>query len=286
MAQDKFFRTNYTINCGGELIDLSQPSVMGIVNVTPDSFYGNSRAQSDSELVDRSGQLLEEGAAFLDLGAYSTRPDAAEVTEQEEIDRMVPAVEAIVKAFPKAILSIDTFRSEVAKAAIHAGGHIVNDVAGGTLDENMFETVAQLQVPYILMHMRGTPKTMQQLTDYENLTQDITFDLAAKVQHLRKIGVNDVIIDLGFGFAKSTAQNYELMHNLEHFHMLDCPILVGISRKSMIYKPLNISPEKALHGTTVLNTIAIQKGAHILRVHDVEAAAHVIQIMHQMAEIS
>ncbi|WP_342085807.1 dihydropteroate synthase [Dyadobacter sp. OTU695] len=267
-----------TLNIRGTLIDLSTPLVMGILNITPDSFYSGSRVASVDEIIERAGQMISEGAGMLDIGGYSTRPGAREVSAQEEGDRVESAVEPLAKYFPDLIISVDTFRAEVAERAIGKGAHIINDVAGGTLDDAMFEAVARLRVPYILMHMRGTPQTMNQLTTYERLVPDILRDLRQKVAVLQSKGVADLIIDPGFGFAKTIAQNFELMRELEQFKLLGYPVLVGVSRKTTVYKTLQVSPEEALNGTTVLNTLALERGASILRVHDVKPAVEAIKL--------
>jgi len=267
-----------TLNIRGTLIDLSTPLVMGILNITPDSFYPGSRVVSVDEIIEKAGQMISEGAGMLDIGGYSTRPGAREVSAQEEGDRVESAVEPLAKYFPNLIISVDTFRAEVAERAIGKGAHIINDVAGGTLDDGMFEVVARLRVPYILMHMRGTPQTMNQLTTYERLVPDILRDLRQKVAILQSRGVADLIIDPGFGFAKTIAQNFELMRELEQFKLLGYPVLVGVSRKTTVYKTLQISPEEALNGTTVLNTLALERGASILRVHDVKPAVEAVKL--------
>ena len=267
-----------TLNIRGALLDLSAPVVMGIINITPDSFYSGSRVAAMDEIVEKVGQMLSEGAGMIDIGGYSTRPGAREVSAQEEGDRIESAVEPLAKFFPDLIISVDTFRAEVAERGIHKGAHIINDVAGGTLDDAMFETVARLRVPYILMHMRGTPQTMNSLTDYERLVPEILADLRQKVAVLQSKGVADLIIDPGFGFAKTIAQNFELMRELKQFQLLGYPVLVGISRKTTIYKTLHISPEEALNGTTVLNTLALERGASILRVHDVKPAVEAVKL--------
>ena len=278
MAKDTFFQKKTTINAGGKLIDLSSPKVMGIINITPDSFYADSRKTDTTSVLQQAEKMLNEGAHFLDIGAYSSRPGAVDISAQEEIDRLVPAVEAIVKRYPQAILSIDTFRANVAEAAIKAGAHIINDIAGGELDGNMFATAARLQVPYILMHMRGTPQTMQQLTDYEDVFGEVYDYLVKKIYALRQLGLHDIIIDPGFGFAKKAEQSYALMNRMQEFERLELPVLVGISRKRMIYGLLGSTAEDALNGTTALNTIALTKGANILRVHDVKAAVEAVAI--------
>lgn len=271
-----------TINCKGQLVELSTPKIMGILNVTPDSFYDGGSYKNEKDILDKVARMLEDGATFIDLGAYSSRPNAEHVSETEELQRSVPIVELILKEFPETLISIDTFRSEVAKTCIEAGAALVNDISAGLLDENMLPTVAQLHVPYIMMHMRGTPQTMQQHTQYENLTKDILFYFAERMAAARALGIHDLIADPGFGFSKTLAQNYELLQHTELFKNLDIPFLVGISRKSMIYKVLETSPEYALNGTTVLNTIALQKGASILRVHDVKEAMECVQLFNQL----
>ncbi|MCF0068984.1 dihydropteroate synthase [Dyadobacter sp. CY261] len=267
-----------TLNVRGRLLDLSTPVVMGILNITPDSFYSGSRVSSVDQIIEKAGQMLSEGAVMIDIGGYSTRPGAQEVSAEEEGDRIESAVEPLAKYFPELIISVDTFRAEVAERGICKGGHIVNDVAGGTLDDAMFDTVARLRVPYILMHMRGTPRTMNQLTTYERLVPDILRDLRGKVMVLQSKGVADLIIDPGFGFAKTIVQNFELMRELAQFKLLGYPVLVGISRKTTIHKTLDISPEEALNGTTVLNTLALERGASILRVHDVKPAVEAVKL--------
>ncbi len=267
-----------TINCRGNIIDLSVPKVMGIINVTPDSFYDGGKTFSEKEILKQAEKMLSENATFLDIGGYSTRPGATNVSENEEIKRVVSAIESILKKFPAALISVDTFRSEVAKKAIENGAALINDVSGGTLDAEMFKTVAKLKVPYILMHMRGTPKTMTKLTDYKNVTVEILKDLSEKIALARAEGINDIIVDPGFCFSKKREQSFEILNNLELFQNLEVPILVGVSRKSMIYKTLETSAENALNGTTSLNTIALQKGANILRVHDVKEAVECVKL--------
>ncbi|MCE7066023.1 dihydropteroate synthase [Dyadobacter sp. CY326] len=267
-----------TLNIGGILLDLSRPVVMGILNVTPDSFFAGSRIGSQHELVDKAGEMMEQGATMLDIGGYSTRPGAKEIAVEEEVERVEWVIEPLNKYFPNAIISIDTFRSEVAKRAIEKGAHIINDVSGGNLDEKMFDMVAALGVPYVLMHMRGTPQTMSQMTDYKQLIPEILSDLKQKINLLRSKGVADIIVDPGFGFAKSATQNFELLQHLSEFSLLECPLLAGISRKATIYKTLEISAEEALNGTSVLNTMAVERGASILRVHDVGPAMEVVKL--------
>ncbi|MDN3724608.1 dihydropteroate synthase [Aequorivita sp. SDUM287046] len=271
-----------TLNCRGKLIDLSVPKVMGIINVTPDSFYDGGKTFSENEVLKQAETMLSEGATFLDIGGYSTRPGAAEISEKEETYRVVAAIESVLQKFPETIISIDTFRSAVAQSAIEAGAAIVNDVSGGTLDAEMYKTVAKLKVPYILMHMRGTPQTMAKLTDYNNVTKEVLKDLSEKIALARKEGINDIIADPGFGFAKTRQQSFQLLNNLELFQNLDVPILAGISRKSLIYKTLETSAEFALNGTTSLNTIALLKGAAIIRVHDVKEAVECVKLFENL----
>ncbi len=268
-----------TLNCKGNLIDLTTPRIMGIMNRTPDSFYNGSQLHDERAVLLKAEQFLKEGATFLDVGGYSTRPGAQEVTIEEELKRVVSTVALLVDNFPEAILSVDTFRSEVARAGIEAGAAMVNDVSGGSLDDTMLSTIAEYQVPYVLMHMRGTPQTMSTLTQYGNVTEEVVFELSQKIAQARERGINDIIADPGFGFAKTIPQNFEMLSHLEHFLHLDVPLLVGISRKSMIYKTLEITPEEALNGTTALNSIALLKGAHILRVHDVKEAMECVHLL-------
>ncbi len=274
-----------TLYCRGKLIDLSVPKVMGIINVSPDSFYDGGKTIAEPEIVKQAEKMLADGATFLDVGGYSTRPGAEEISGTEEINRVVNAIEIILKNFPKALISIDTFRSEVAKNAVEAGAAIVNDVAGGTLDSEMYKTAAKLKVPYILMHMRGTPKTMTKLTDYQNVTIDVIKNLAEKIKCARAEGINDIIADPGFGFAKTSDQSFQLLNNLELFQNLGVPILAGVSRKSMIYKTFGTSAEHALNGTTALNTIALSKGASILRVHDVKEAVECVKLWCRLQDV-
>ncbi|UFH36986.1 dihydropteroate synthase [Flavobacterium acetivorans] len=271
-----------TINCKGQLIDLSIPKIMGILNVTPNSFFDGGKYNAESEILSKAEKIIAEGATFIDIGAYSSKPSAEFVSEQEELDRIIPAVQLILKHFPEALLSIDTFRAEVANACIDNGAAIINDIAAGELDDKMFEVIAKHNVPYIMMHMRGTPQTMQSKTNYEDIIKEMLFYFSEKINKARSFGINDLIIDPGFGFAKTIKQNYEVMRKMELFQMLDLPLLVGISRKSMIYKTLNSSPEEALNGTTFLNTIALTKGASILRVHDVKEAVECVQLWNKM----
>jgi dihydropteroate synthase len=268
-----------TLNIGGKLLDLTTPQVMGILNITPDSFYSGSRVLQVEDAYKKAEKMLSEGASVLDLGGHSTRPGADAVSEEEELKRVLPVVEMIRKRFPYAIISIDTFRASVARQAVEAGAHIINDIAGGNLDPLMFETVATLNVPYILMHSRGTPQTMKELNQYDDLVTDVLRELQAKIYQLRQLGVKDIVADMGFGFAKNADQNYVLLRELKAFQPLDVPLLVGVSRKSMIWRKLDISPEQSLNGTTVLNTVALLNGASILRVHDVKEAVEVVKLI-------
>ncbi len=271
-----------TLNCHGNLIELDSPKVMGIINITPDSFYDGGKSFSEKNILNQAEKMLSDGATFLDIGGYSTRPNAEEISESEETKRVVNAIELVLKKFPQALISIDTFRSDVAKKSIETGAVLVNDVSGGTLDSHMFSTVAELKVPYVLMHMRGTPKTMSKLTDYNNVTVDVLKDLSGKIANARAAGINDIIVDPGFGFAKTREQNFELMGNLELFENLDVPVLVGISRKSFIQKTLGIDAASALNGTSSLNTVALLKGAKILRVHDVKEAVECVKLIENL----
>ncbi len=278
MAKDTFFHKKVTLNAGGKLIDLSTPKVMGIINLTPDSFYADSRKQNMDAILLQAQKMLTDGATFLDLGAYSSRPGATDISVQEETDRLLPAVEAIAKDFPDAVLSIDTFRATVAQEAIKAGAHIINDISGGELDADMFSTVADLHVPYILMHMKGTPQNMKQMANYENVFDEVFDYFTDKYHQLKELGVKDVILDPGFGFAKKAEHSYALMQRLQDFNVLQLPLLVGVSRKNMIYKTLGITADEALNGTTALNAIALTKGANILRVHDVKEAVETVKL--------
>jgi dihydropteroate synthase len=270
------------INCKGQLIDLSNPKVMGILNVTPNSFFDGGKYKNEEEIISQVDKMLSEGATFIDIGAYSSKPSAEFVSETEEIERIVPAIEVILKHFPNALLSVDTFRAEVAKASIESGAAIINDIAAGELDANMFDVIAKYNVPYIMMHMRGNPQTMQSLTQYEDIVKEMLFYFSEKVKKARALGINDLILDPGFGFAKTTDQNYEVMQKMELFNLLELPVLAGISRKSMIYKTLDITPQEALNGTTFLNTIALTKGAKILRVHDVKEAVECLTLFDKL----
>jgi dihydropteroate synthase len=270
-----------TINCKGTLVDLSTPKVMGIVNVTPDSFFDGGKLTHSDEIVGQVEEMLQEGATFIDLGGYSSKPGAEFVSETEELNRVIPIVKLLVEKFPNILLSIDTFRSEVAKQAVENGAAIINDISAGLLDEKMLETVAKLQVPYIMMHMKGTPETMQSLAQYEDLVKEMNFYFSERIAKARSFGLNDIIIDPGFGFAKTIEHNYELLQKMELLQFHDLPILAGISRKSMIYKALETSPKDALNGTTFLHAFCLQKGANILRVHDVKEAVECVKLMSQ-----
>jgi dihydropteroate synthase len=280
------FQQKLMLNVRGSLLDLSKPKIMAVLNLTPDSFYDGGRNNSLKNALKKSEELLAEGADILDLGAYSSRPGAEHVAEETEYERLIHIITAISKEFPQALLSVDTFRSNIAKAAIGAGAHIINDISAGEMDENMFQTIAELKVPYILMHMRGTPKTMTQLTDYHDLLAEISQYFSQKIKQLNELGVQDLIIDPGFGFAKTIDQNYELLANLDHLKTLGHPILVALSRKSMIYKVLETDAESALNGTTAANTIALMSGANILRVHDVTEAKEATKIVNKLRSSS
>ncbi|MEH0156141.1 dihydropteroate synthase [Limibacter armeniacum] len=273
------FTVKKTFNLRGRLWEIDRPQVMGILNLTPDSFYDGGQHNHEDKAMLKAESMLEAGADILDIGGYSSRPGAENVSEAEELERILPVVAAIKKKHPNAIISIDTFRAEVAKKSIGAGADIINDISGGTLDANMLKTVADLQVPYILMHMRGTPETMQQDTAYKNLVEEVLDFFVEQSNKFYELGGKDLILDPGFGFAKTTEQNYELMDHLPELKVLNLPLLVGISRKSMIYKKLGIIPQEALNGTTVLNTKAVMKGADILRVHDVKEAVEVVKLL-------
>jgi len=268
----------YTINCKGELLDLTMPRVMGIINLTPDSFYRGSRQTQLEDAVRKAGQMLREGATFLDLGAYSSRPNAADIPPEEELKRLLPALNAIMKEYPQALISVDTFRAGVARRAVEEGAAMVNDISGGQLDAAMFETVAELQVPYVMMHMRGTPQTMMNETHYGDICGDLIRYFSKGLEQLRKLGVNDLVIDPGFGFAKYPAQSFELLRRMDELSILECPMLVGLSRKSMLYTTLGISPEEALNATSVVHAFALERNARILRVHDVKEAMETVKI--------
>ena len=271
-----------TINCKGKLIDLATPKIMGILNITPDSFYDGGNYQNRAAVISQVQTMTAQGATFIDVGGYSSRPDADDVSVNEELKRVIPIIELILNEYPATLISVDTFRSQVAQQAIAAGACMVNDISAGHLDEEMIKTVANLKVPYVMMHMRGNPKTMKSFTNYSDLVKDIIFYFSERITHARALGIVDLIIDPGFGFAKTLEQNYELLNKFELLKMMDLPLLAGLSRKSMIYKTLNSSSEDALNGTSVLNTIALQKGANILRVHDVKEAMECVTLTQQL----
>ncbi|WP_431158851.1 dihydropteroate synthase [Winogradskyella poriferorum] len=271
-----------TINCKGNLIDISTPKVMSVLNVTPDSFYDGGKYKDESEILNQVETMISDGATFIDIGGYSSRPGASEVSVDEETNRVIPVIELILKQFPSTLISVDTFRSEVARKSIEAGASIINDISAGHIDKNMIPTIGELNVPYIMMHMRGTPQTMQQQTDYEDLVKDINFYFAERIALAHEAKVNDIIVDPGFGFAKTLEQNFELLNKMELLQIIGKPVLAGVSRKSMIYKTLNTTSDKALNGTTALNMVALQKGAKILRVHDVKEANECITLYNQL----
>ena len=278
MANTKVYRT---INIGGRLLSFDRPMVMGILNVTPDSFFATSRCRGEEEIRQRVCRMRCEGAAMVDIGAYSSRPGAEDVALEEELRRLLPAISIVREEWPDAVVSVDTFRAEVARRAIEAGADMINDISRGKMDKEMFQTIADLHVPYVLTHMQGTPQNMQSAPSYENLMCEVFRSLGERVELLHEMGVADVIVDPGFGFGKTLEQNYEMMARLGEFRLLESPILVGVSRKSMIYRLLESTPEQSLNGTTVLNTIALMNGADILRVHDVREAVEAVNIYQQ-----
>ena len=267
-----------TLNCKGNLIDLSTPKVMGILNITPDSFYDGGIHNDKATVLSQTEKMLKEGATFIDVGAYSSRPGAAHISEEEELRRIAPIVNLLLKEFPTVLLSIDTFRSKVADICLNMGAALINDISAESLDDNMLQIVANHKVPYIVMHIKGFPKNMQQQTDYKNLLKEVLFYFSEKIMAARAIGINDIIIDPGFGFAKTTEQNFELLKNLALFKTLGLPVLIGLSRKSMIYKTLNIDAKSALNGSTALHMYSLNQGANILRVHDVREAVECITL--------
>lgn len=269
----------YTLNCKGRLLEINKPLVMGIINITPDSFFAGSRQQQMDGILAQAEKMLQQGAAILDIGGQSTRPGSDHVSAEEELERIMEPVAQLRKHFPQAFVSVDTFYSKVAKEIVANGADIINDISGGTLDEAMLETVGKLHVPYICMHIKGSPQTMQQLAQYENVTKEVLDFFIERTDACKKAGIHDVIIDPGFGFAKTTAQNFELLRNISLFKILERPLLIGISRKGTIYRTLGTSAEEALNGTTVLNTIGLLNGAHILRVHDVKEAVEAIKLV-------
>ena len=279
----KTMKTPLYINVNGRLMDLSEPQVMGILNVTPDSFYAGSRSETEKDIVQRLHQIIDEGASIIDIGGYSSRPNAEHISAEEEMNRLRNGLEIIRKHQPDAVVSVDTFRADVAKMCVEEYGvAIINDISAGQMDEEMFPTIAKLGVPYIIMHMKGTPQDMQVSPQYDHFLKEIFYYFSEKVQKLRDLGVKDIIIDPGFGFGKTLEHNYELMNHLEEFSLFELPLLVGVSRKSMIYKLLETTPEEAMNGTTALHTIALLKGANILRVHDVKEAVESIKIVQKM----
>jgi dihydropteroate synthase len=283
LFEDKLFPQKYTLQIKGRLISLASPKVMGIINLTPDSFFEGSRVKNSKDsILSQAKKMMADGADFLDLGGYSTRPGAEEISVGEEIDRVVPAISWIKEIFPEALISIDTFRGEVAKHAIEAGADLINDVSSGNLDSKMLQVVADSGLPYIAMHLKGNPKNMQQMTEYTELVPEILYFFSEKVENFKKLGIKDVIIDPGFGFAKNLDQNFELLKNLNSFNVFGIPLLAGLSRKSMIYKTLGNSPQEALNGTTALNMFALTQGANILRVHDVKEAKETIKLYEQL----
>jgi len=271
-----------TINCLGHLIDLNRPRIMGILNITPDSFYDGGRYTEDSAILEQVERMLAEGATFIDLGANSSRPGAAELEEDDELSRLAPVVELLLKEFPEILLSVDTFRSRIADRCLQAGVAVINDISGGDRDPQMMETVAAFNAPFVAMHMRGTPQTMSAETEYDDLITDIRYSFSKKIDRARELKLNDLIIDPGFGFAKTRQQNFELLRSLDLFQCFELPVMVGISRKSMIYKTLEVEPEHALNGTTAVHMVALQKGARILRVHDVREATECIRLFEEI----
>lgn len=272
----------FTLNCKGRILQIKEPIVMGIINTTPDSFFSESRSMVIEEIVGKAGKMLEDGATILDLGGQSTRPGSQLVEASEETDRLIPCIETIYKTYPDAIISADTFYSSVALHAINAGASIINDVSGGSMDEQMLKTVGSLGVAYICMHMRGTPQTMQNFTDYEDLLKEVIDYFIQKIDACKNAGIKDIILDPGFGFAKTILQNFELLNKLEYLKILEKPLLIGLSRKGTIWKTLGITADEALNGTTVLNTISLMKGASILRVHDVKEAVEAIKLVREL----
>lgn len=284
--QNTAFSTNITLNIGGRLLEIRHPLLMGILNVTPDSFFDGGRYTDQKQILERVESLYRDGATFIDLGGYSSRPGAKDISTDDELGRVLPAIKSIVKHFPEVILSIDTFRSEVARAAVSEGVALVNDISGGSLDPKMIGTVAELGVPYIFMHMKGSPQTMNQMPNYDHMMKEIISYFHQKLASMREAGLKDIIIDPGFGFAKTREQNFHLLDHLDLLQMFGVPILAGLSRKSMVWKTLDVQPEEALNGTTVLNTIALMKGANILRVHDVKEGMQLIRLWAALRENS
>lgn len=282
-----FLRPSQTINCRGQLIDISTPAVMGIINITPDSFFIGSRFNSEAAILERVGQIVDEGGSMVDVGAYSSRQGAENVSADIELARLLPALKVIRDRYPNLIVSVDTFRAEVAERVVTEGfADIINDISGGEMDGAMFDTVARLKVPYILMHMQGTPDTMQLNPTYRDVVADVSLWLSERVDKLRSMGVNDIIIDPGFGFGKTVEHNYSMLNRLDEFRLFQLPLLVGLSRKSMIYKVLDGDPEGSLNKTTTLNTVALLKGANILRVHDVKEAVECVKLVSELKSVS
>lgn len=272
-----------TINCKGNLIDLNSPKIMGILNLTPDSFFDGGRYSDEKSILEQCEKMVVDGATFIDLGAYSTRPGADDVSAEEELGRMLPIVELLLKEFPKVCLSIDTFRSEIAKQCLAVGATLINDISAGKQDDKMMRAVAKFKVPYVMMHMRGTPKTMKELCEYDDIVIDMRYYFSERIALARSLGINDIIIDPGFGFAKTRQQNFEVLQHLDLFKTFELPILAGLSRKSMIYKTLKIDSGSALNGTTALNMLALEKGAKILRVHDVKEAMECVKLYEELS---
>jgi len=274
-----------TINCNQQLIDLTSPKVMGILNITPDSFYDGGKLKNDAEILAHVEKMLIDGATFIDVGGYSSRPSAKHISEKEEFNRVIPVIELLIKTYPDILISIDTFRSDIALKCIDIGACMINDISAGSMDDQMFTTVAKLQVPYIIMHMQGTPQTMQKNPKYNDVVYEVIYYFSKKINELHALNVNDIIIDVGFGFGKTQNQNYELLKNLSLFTNLEVPILTGVSRKSMLYKLIETTSEEALNATTVANTIALMNGTNILRVHDVKEANEAIKIVNELQSI-
>ncbi|MFO8087090.1 MAG: dihydropteroate synthase [Bacteroidales bacterium] len=285
MYTDSFFKSHQSLNCRGKLLSLEKPLVMGILNITPDSFYDGGRNYTHHQSLVHARQMLQEGADIIDIGAMSTRPGAAIISEEEEKSRLLPVLESLREEFPDAVLSVDTFRATIARMSVDAGADIINDVSGGMQDPQMFKTIADLKVPYILMHMQGSPADMQKNPQYHNVVKDIGVFFTRQLEELRAYGVHDIILDPGFGFGKTLQHNYQLLKGLPFFQMFELPLLVGVSRKSMVTKLLDLSPENALNGTTALHVLALERGANILRVHDVQHAKQVVRIIEQVNRV-
>ena len=276
--KDTLFCKKKTLNCGGKLIDLSTPVIMGILNVTPDSFYDGGMYTSEKETIKRAQKILEQGGKIIDIGAYSSRPGAKDITSEEELERLIPILKIIKKEFPDSLVSVDTFRSEIVKRTFDMGIDMVNDISGGSLDAEMFKTISELKLPYVLMHMKGNPQNMQLKPEYKDVTAEVIYYFSEKINQLKSLGVNDIILDPGFGFGKELQHNYELLNNIDKLHIFDLPILCGVSRKSMINRVLDTKPETALNGTSILNSYCLNKGASFLRVHDVKEAVEAVKI--------